>query len=583
MSPQRTNFNVSPYYDDFDSNDNYYKVLYKPGFPIQARELTSSQSILQNQLEQFGNNIFKEKTIVSGGFHYSGSGSDQPYRGVKLQLKNFDIDISIYLNNFLNKKIRGLVSGVTATIKNVVLPEPGNLEVDNPILYVNYESADGTKSDRIFEDGEELICTDNVTYGNTTISAGTPFASLIQLNANISGSAYSINNGVVFVRGIFANVENQTIILDYYKTNPSYKVGLQVSESVVDANQDNDLFDNAKGFSNYAAPGADRFKLDLKLVKKPLSGDLDLDFVPLTTIRNGVKQDTYEYTQYNVIRDYIAKRTFEESGNYAVKPFTVSVFNSLNDNLGNRGIYQKNSLTNEFNSPSDDLMAISISKGKAYVKGYDIENISEVIKDVEKPRDVGIQSSTTVEFEFGNLITTNNTTGYPVQGQVISLMNDFAGTGDIIGSARVYSFNLKDDAYENDFTEWDLRLFDIQTYTELTLNTTVSSTQLPKGSYIVGRSSGASGYIVSAGDNSAVVNVTQTSGTFIKEEQLEINGSITELSRSIKSVRVFDTKSILSFTQENSEITGNFKTDSSLKSLNMPHGIDIVTITAASN
>ena len=57
-------------------------------------------------------------------------------------------------------------------------------------------------------------------------------------------------------------------------------------------------------------------------------------------------------------------------------------------------------MTNEFNSPSDDLMAISISKGKAYVKGYDIENISEVIKDVEKPRDVGIQSSTSVEFEL---------------------------------------------------------------------------------------------------------------------------------------------------------------------------------------
>ena len=100
-------------------------------------------------------------------------------------------------------------------------------------------------------------------------------------------------------------------------------------------------------------------------------------------------------------------------------------------------------------------MAISISKGKAYVKGYDIENISEVIKDVEKPRDVGIQSSTSVEFEFGNLITTNNTTGYPVQGQVISLIDNFGGTGDIIGSARVYSFNLKDSAYENDFTEWD--------------------------------------------------------------------------------------------------------------------------------
>ena len=64
---QKTNLNVSPYYDDFDSEKNYHKILYKPGFPVQARELTSSQSILQNQIESFGSNIFKEGSPVNAG------------------------------------------------------------------------------------------------------------------------------------------------------------------------------------------------------------------------------------------------------------------------------------------------------------------------------------------------------------------------------------------------------------------------------------------------------------------------------------------------------------------------------------
>ena len=47
---QSTNLNVSPYFDDFNADDNYYKVLFKPGLPVQARELTGLQSILQDQI-----------------------------------------------------------------------------------------------------------------------------------------------------------------------------------------------------------------------------------------------------------------------------------------------------------------------------------------------------------------------------------------------------------------------------------------------------------------------------------------------------------------------------------------------------
>ena len=65
--PQNTNLNVSPYYDDFDPSKNYKRVLFKPGVPVQARELTTLQSILQDQIEKFGEHFFKEGSMVIPG------------------------------------------------------------------------------------------------------------------------------------------------------------------------------------------------------------------------------------------------------------------------------------------------------------------------------------------------------------------------------------------------------------------------------------------------------------------------------------------------------------------------------------
>ena len=56
--PQQTNLNVAPYFDDFDSTNDYHKVLFKPGYPVQARELTSLQSMLQDQIEKKTRRVF---------------------------------------------------------------------------------------------------------------------------------------------------------------------------------------------------------------------------------------------------------------------------------------------------------------------------------------------------------------------------------------------------------------------------------------------------------------------------------------------------------------------------------------------
>ena len=88
---QKTDLNINPYYDDFDENKNFYKVLFKAGKPVQVRELTTLQSILQNQVESFGSNIFKEGSIViPGSLTFDGQ-----YSAVKLNISNLGVDISL--------------------------------------------------------------------------------------------------------------------------------------------------------------------------------------------------------------------------------------------------------------------------------------------------------------------------------------------------------------------------------------------------------------------------------------------------------------------------------------------------------
>ena len=206
---QKTNLNISPYYDDFNSENNFYKVLFNPGRAIQARELTTLQSILQNQIESFGSHMFKEGSVViPGNVLY-----DSQFYAVKLNQTNFGTDISLYIEQYIGKKIIGQTSGITATIQHVELINGDNIL--EPTIYVKYIDSDNDFNFTQFQDGESLVANENIVYGNTTINSGTPFASLISLNATSTGSAAFIGNGVYFVRGYFVNVLEQTLLLDY--------------------------------------------------------------------------------------------------------------------------------------------------------------------------------------------------------------------------------------------------------------------------------------------------------------------------------------------------------------------------------
>ena len=155
---QNTNLNVSPYFDDFNEDKNYNKVLFKPGFPIQSRELTTLQSILQGQIEKFGQHFFKEGSVViPGGIFY-----DNSYFAVRIDPTFLDIPVSSYTKYLVDNKIeiQGETSGVKATVVNRLTAVESEDGFDT--LYGKYSKSGSDGITKTFQDGENLITRSNI-------------------------------------------------------------------------------------------------------------------------------------------------------------------------------------------------------------------------------------------------------------------------------------------------------------------------------------------------------------------------------------------------------------------------------------
>ena len=130
--PSPTDFNLSPYFDDFNEGKKFHRILFRPAFAVQARELTQSQSILQNQIERVSDHLFeKGSMVIPGEIAY-----DLNYYSVKLS--GFGASTgSTVLSNFNNAEFTGLTSGVVAKVVNFDVATSS----DPNTLYVKYQNS----------------------------------------------------------------------------------------------------------------------------------------------------------------------------------------------------------------------------------------------------------------------------------------------------------------------------------------------------------------------------------------------------------------------------------------------------------
>ena len=368
--PSKTDFNVSPYYDDFSTTKKFHRVMYRPAFAVQARELTTQQSITQDQIEKFGDHMFEHGAMVIPGE----VNVDTRYHAVKLT------SFTGTLTNFKDNTLTGGTSGVVADVVNTSATDG----TDPDTLFVKYRNSGTDNVSNTFTDGESL--TSGASTGETAVVSSTA-----------TGSAAHVSAGTYYINGFFVEVTAQTIILDKYTNTPSYRIGLTISETFVTSTDDSSLLDNAQGSSNENATGAHRFKIDLTLAKLSLSSTADASFVELVRIEDGVVTNKVNETEYALIEDTLARRTFDESGDYTIRPFELDVREHLLSGT-NRGINATGTTSADGNTASESKLAMGLSQGKAYVKGYEIIKHGTTFVDVDKARDFETDSGIVTRF-----------------------------------------------------------------------------------------------------------------------------------------------------------------------------------------
>lgn len=406
-------YNTAPYYDDFSESSNYHQIMFKPGYAVQARELTQLQTILRGQIEKFGNHIFKHGSVVIPGNSYA----DLSASYIKLQPQYNSV--SLNLANFEGKVVVGVTSGIRAYVKKAVAA----VNTDPITLYVSYLSGNGSNTIS-FSDSEEIYVEDS-----------TGIRALLQSSSSTGqGSLAVVNTGVYYVNGTFVHVDGQIAVISKYTTTPSCHVLLKITEELIDSIEDTTLLDPAQGSYNYAAPGADRVKITLTLTSLDLGSTITDDYVELMRYNVGVLEEHSKYPKYSELEKSLARRTFDESGNYVVNGLLPTVKEHLKSN-NNGGVYADGDASK---------LVVDVTPGKAYINGFEVNKIANTKIAINKARTAAHIKDTEVVLrpEFGQYLIVSNIYGtFSIYNHdVVDLYNDndaSNASATKIGTARV--------------------------------------------------------------------------------------------------------------------------------------------------
>lgn len=431
----------TPYHDDFSEDANFMRILFRPGYAVQARELTQISTILQNQIERFGNHIFKNGSLVLGG--QLSLDTSATHLNLQTSYANTDIIATSFSANTItyasgNVKVRAHVFGGREAIAS-----------DPPVLVIKYLT------------GSEFAASDTIYAPEANL-----YANVATTEPSGPSTLVSINDGIFFINGFFVKVPAQTIIVDKFSSRANAKIGLEYSDDIVTEVQDTSLLDPAQASSNFQAPGAARLRVNFDLAVRTLDSIDDEQFVELMRVENGEIKKKIEYPIYSVIGDTMARRTYDESGNYTVRRFALG----LNETSNN------------------ETIEITLDPGKAYVKGYEYESIAKTSLTLRKAQDTAYANGRDLTVTFGNyfyvqnVANSFNTAGmqlidiHSVGNSFISTTNAATYNSTKLGTARVrelkyYSASNVQDTNTYSYT---LSVFDTK-FGNLTSNVSSSS------------------------------------------------------------------------------------------------------------
>lgn len=358
---------VTPFYDDFDESKNFNRILFRPGYAVQARELTQLQTILQNQIERFGRSIYENGSPVIGGDVYY-----PPESFSVINLAATYANTEIVAANFKDKTI--VFGNGDSNVSFRVIQTSEASQNTAPALYGKY------LSNYEFGPGTTIKVNDEQVYAN-----------IANTNANGTCEMAFIRDSVFFVDGYFVKVPSQSVVLVVGDIRPNIRIGLEIQDDIITEEEDTTLLDPAQEASNFQAPGAARYKLSLTLATRPLNSADDSKFIELLALSAGEILRQVKFPIYSEIEKTLARRTYDQSGNFTVKPFVISFDLDRYD---------------PFN-----FVKVSLSPGKAYIYGHEFETPSDTIIRLPKARTKNSVLDYNLNLNYGNYVIVDNLNG----------------------------------------------------------------------------------------------------------------------------------------------------------------------------
>jgi len=214
---------LSPYYDDYDPEDGFHRILFKPGQAVQARELTQLQTILQNQISSLGDYIVDDGIVIQGA-----SITENP-NARSIRLAN-----TATVSNYLNLYVGGANSNVVGKVVSVFEANSPN-DGDPPTIIINWIGTgdQGRSKNGITKSNETL------RFHNTVNAAiNSYFISGVYQTNTLSNTIVSVSASVdQFSKVLTLPTPTSTIKAGDYVNHPSllindYDTGLYVAKVV---------------------------------------------------------------------------------------------------------------------------------------------------------------------------------------------------------------------------------------------------------------------------------------------------------------------------------------------------------------
>ena len=403
-----------PYYEKYNENDNYVKVLFSPGKPLQAQELGNMQTYIQNQFSVLGDTLYKNGSPASGA--YVTFSADQPVLRVSCNTtyENFITKLETLKGTDMICDISGVTYSIRVSDYYVQYQKDSSGRTTSNIL--NYYILFSYLSDTF----TIPTLTPITFYIKSDSSAGsiTAYASTSQMPNPTKALTATNSEGYIYIDGYFvhanknanANTKKEAgpLIVDILNdindityssipvyddnNNPvyipysdmQYYIGFEITRNYITSADDTNLFDQASGSVNYKSSGADRYQVLPILTSYYYYNDdntnfttASKDFIQSLVIKNNTIIKQQVATINGTLEDTLAERTYDESGSYTVNPWKVQLYDIDNDN---------------------SKYTVQIDAGLGYIMGYRVETLVSTSITNDKPRN--------------DYITMNNITSY---------------------------------------------------------------------------------------------------------------------------------------------------------------------------